>query len=104
MQGFPGDLLPVVSDPVVLLTEELQYPTVEFYDYDDQTTSIPQPSGRPLDARDERLRQVSYADGLLWTSGSPKTFVYWPPGTRHWTLAYALSQQVQCCTEVGHEA
>ena len=74
--------MPVVSDPVVLLTEELQYPTVEFYDYDDQTTSIPQPSGRPLDARDERLRQVSYADGLLWTSGSPETLC-WSSGMRH---------------------
>ena len=68
MQGFPGDLLPVVSDPVVLLTEELQYPTVEFYDYEADAAIISQPSGRSLDARDERLRQVSYADGLLWTS------------------------------------
>lgn len=70
-----------MSDPVVLLTEELQYPTVEFYDYDDQTAVITQPAGRSLDARDERLRQVSYADGLLWTSEcTPGVAVLTEPG------------------------
>ena len=68
MQGFPGGVLPDISQPVVLLTESLQYPTVEFYDSTEQTSVISQPSGRQIDARDERLRQVSLADGLLWTS------------------------------------
>ena len=71
MQGFPGGLLPDISPPTVLLTETLQYPTVEFYDYDEHTSVISQPSGRYLDARDERLRQVSLAEGLLWTSAKP---------------------------------
>lgn len=70
-QGFPGGLLPDISQPVVLLTESLQYPTVEFYDSGAQTSVISQPSGRQIDARDERLRQVSLADGLLWTSALP---------------------------------
>ena len=77
--------MPNISDPVVLLTESLQYPTVQFYDYDEEASVIPQPSGRLLDARDERLRQVSLSDGLLWTSASPSLAVThqpWVPGSR----------------------
>ena len=60
--------MPEISGPVVLLTEALQYPTVEFYDYDEEVSIISQPSGRHIDARDERLHQVSLSEGLLWTS------------------------------------
>ena len=76
---------------MVLLTQALQYPTVEFYDYDEQTSVIPQPSGRRLDARDERLRQVALAEGLLWTSASlPPALACCESGTS-WRV------QAACC-------
>ena len=66
--------MPVLSDPVTMFTEALQYPSVEFFDYEDSTSEIPQPSGQPLDARDERLRQVAFSNGFLWTCTAPSPF------------------------------
>lgn len=66
-QGFPNGNLPQLSEPATLYTEALQYPSAEFFDYEDKVVQLEQPSGVALDARDERLRQVSYSNGLLWT-------------------------------------
>lgn len=71
LQGFPGGEIPEISAPVTMYTEALQYPSVEFFDYEDRLAQNEQPSGQPLDARDERLRQVALSGGLLWTCGPP---------------------------------
>ncbi|KAK9813754.1 hypothetical protein WJX73_007121 [Symbiochloris irregularis] len=66
-EGFPDGAIPDISEPVTMYSEQLQYPSVEFFDYDDRVADLAQPSGQGLDARDERLRQVALSGDLLWT-------------------------------------
>ena len=69
MQGFPDNQSPTLSSPVNMFTEQLEFPDHTFYDpYSVSGTGIFQPAGDIIDARDERMRQVSYSGGLLWTS------------------------------------
>lgn len=68
MQNFPERRTPVLSAPVTMLTQPLQYTTAALSNpRAPSRTSVPQPDGPILGGLDERMRQVSFSGGYLYT-------------------------------------
>ena len=68
LQNFPGDQTPVVSTPMTLLTESLQFTSSALANNETPSgTAITQPAGPILSAQEERMRQVSFSGGYLYS-------------------------------------
>lgn len=68
LQNFPGNQTPILSPPVTLLTEALQFTETGLAnDKALSGTSVPQPLGPILGAQEERMRQVSFSGGYLYS-------------------------------------
>lgn len=68
LQNFPGNQTPILSPPVTLLTEALQFTETGLAnDKALSGASVPQPLGPILGAQEERMRQVSFSGGYLYS-------------------------------------
>ena len=68
LQNFPNNQSPVLSPPVTLLTQALQYTETALpFKNAPSGTAVPQPTGPILGAQEERMRQVSLSGGYLYS-------------------------------------
>lgn len=68
LQNFPEGRTPILSAPVTMVTQPLQFTSAALRNTGAPSgTAVPQPYGPILGGQDERLRQVSFSGGFLYS-------------------------------------